>query len=166
MEIIKELGNGMFGTVYKVKKDNKYYAMKIEHILKDDVEKNLGSPQWREIHFITKMNSIFPDQFIKLYEYEFIEDCDHVQKYSVDIKEFPKYHQNKIKKLAKSKVCIRKIYELVDGSVRDIIDSLDIKIANTEKELTKTRTYYGNKIKDITSSSPAELNEFFTERYK
>jgi hypothetical protein len=47
-----------------------------------------------------------------------------------------------------------------------VIDSLDIKIANTEKELTKTRTYYGNKIKDITSSSPAELNEFFTERYK
>ncbi len=127
MEIIKELGNGMFGTVYKVKKDNKYYAMKIEHILKDDVDKNLKSPQWREIHFITKMNSIYPDQFIKLYEYEFIEDCDHVQKYSVDIKEFPKYHQNKIKNLAKSKVCIRKIYELVDGSVRDIIDSLDIK---------------------------------------
>jgi hypothetical protein len=127
MEIIKELGHGMFGTVYKIKKDNKYYAMKIEHILKEDVEKNLKSPHWREIHFITKMNSICPDQFIKLYDYEFIEDCDHVQKYSVDLKEFAKYHRDKINKLAKSKMCIRKIYELVDGSVRDIINILDEK---------------------------------------
>ena len=45
------------------------------------------------------------------------------------------------------------------------IDSLNKEITTTEKELTQTRTYYGNKIKDITSSSPAELNEFFTERY-
>ena len=45
------------------------------------------------------------------------------------------------------------------------IDSLNKEITTTEKELTQTRAYYGNKIKDITSSSPAELNEFFTERY-
>jgi len=45
------------------------------------------------------------------------------------------------------------------------VDSLNKEIITTEKELTKTRAYYGNKIKDITSSSPSELNEFFTERY-
>jgi septal ring factor EnvC (AmiA/AmiB activator) len=45
------------------------------------------------------------------------------------------------------------------------VDSLNKEIIITEKELTKTRAYYGNKIKDITSSSPSELNEFFTERY-
>lgn len=127
MEIIKELGRGMFGTVYEIKKDNKYYAMKIEHILETDIKKDLKSPQWREIDFITKMNSKYPDQFIKLYKYEFIEDCDHVQKYSVDLKEFGKYHRDKINKLAKSKYCIRKIYELVDGGVRDIINILDEK---------------------------------------
>jgi peptidoglycan hydrolase CwlO-like protein len=63
----------------------------------------------------------------------------------------------------------KKLNSVLDGKInkqQKVIDSLDIKIANTEKELTKTRTYYGNKIKDITSSSPAELNEFFTERYK
>jgi hypothetical protein len=111
MEIIKEIGNGMFGTVYKIKKDNKYYAMKIEHILETDLKKNLESPQWREIDFATKMNSKYPYQFIKLYDYEFIEDCDHKQKYSVDLKEFAKYHRDKINKLAKSKYCIKKIYE-------------------------------------------------------
>jgi predicted nucleic acid-binding Zn-ribbon protein len=45
------------------------------------------------------------------------------------------------------------------------VDSLNKEITTTEKELTQTRAYYGNKIKNITSSSPAELNEFFTERY-
>jgi predicted nucleic acid-binding Zn-ribbon protein len=47
----------------------------------------------------------------------------------------------------------------------DKVDSLNKEITTTEKELTQTRVYYGNKIKNITSSSPAELNEFFTERY-
>jgi predicted nucleic acid-binding Zn-ribbon protein len=46
-----------------------------------------------------------------------------------------------------------------------VMDSLNQEIKTTEKELTQTRTYYGNKIKDLNSSSPSELNEFFTERY-
>jgi peptidoglycan hydrolase CwlO-like protein len=45
------------------------------------------------------------------------------------------------------------------------VDSLNKEIKTTEKELTQTRAYYGNKIKDLNSSSPSELNEFFTERY-
>jgi septal ring factor EnvC (AmiA/AmiB activator) len=47
-----------------------------------------------------------------------------------------------------------------------VIDSLNKEIKTTEKELIQTRTYYGSKIKNINSSSPSELNEFFTERYK
>jgi peptidoglycan hydrolase CwlO-like protein len=47
-----------------------------------------------------------------------------------------------------------------------VVDSLNQEIKTTEKELTQTRTYYGKKIKDLNSSSPSELNEFFTERYK
>jgi septal ring factor EnvC (AmiA/AmiB activator) len=47
-----------------------------------------------------------------------------------------------------------------------VIDSLNKEIKTTEKELIQTRTYYGSKIKNINSSSPSELNKFFTERYK
>jgi len=47
-----------------------------------------------------------------------------------------------------------------------VVDSLNKEIKTTEKELTQTREYYGKKIKDLNSSSPSELNEFFTERYK
>jgi len=47
-----------------------------------------------------------------------------------------------------------------------VIDSLNNEIKITEKELIKTRLYYDKKIKDLTSSSPTELNDFFSKRYK
>ena len=47
-----------------------------------------------------------------------------------------------------------------------IIDSLNQEMNFTEKELTNSRTYYGNKIKDLTSASNSELERFFTNRYK
>ena len=47
-----------------------------------------------------------------------------------------------------------------------IVDSLNIEIKHTEKELQTTRTYYGNKIKDLTSASNTELEQFFTNRYQ
>jgi len=47
-----------------------------------------------------------------------------------------------------------------------IVDSLNIEIKHTEKELQTTRTYYGNKIKDLTSASNTELDQFFSDRYR
>jgi hypothetical protein len=47
-----------------------------------------------------------------------------------------------------------------------VIDSLEEEIIVTEQELTQTRTYYGNKIKDLTSASDTELEQFFTNRYQ
>ncbi len=47
-----------------------------------------------------------------------------------------------------------------------IVDSLNIELKHTEQELQTTRTYYGNKIKDLTSASNSELEQFFTDRYR
>jgi septal ring factor EnvC (AmiA/AmiB activator) len=47
-----------------------------------------------------------------------------------------------------------------------IVDSLNTEIKLTEQELQTTRTYYGNKIKDLTSASNSELEQFFTDRYR
>jgi septal ring factor EnvC (AmiA/AmiB activator) len=52
------------------------------------------------------------------------------------------------------------------GKQRKVIDSLDNEVIKTEKELIKTRLYYDKKIKDLISSSPSELNDFFSKRYK
>jgi hypothetical protein len=124
-DIIDELGNGMFGTVYKIKYKNNYFAMKIEHILNEDIIKNLKSPQWREIDFINKFAKKYKDQFIQLYNYDFIDSCKHIQKYPVNLKFFDKKDRDKIIKLSKSKTCIRKIYELVDGNVKDLLPKLN-----------------------------------------
>lgn len=124
-DIIDELGNGMFGTVYKIKYKNKYFAMKIEHISDDDKIKNIKSQQWREIDFLENFAKKYKDQFMQLYHYDFIENCDHIQKYAVNLKYFEKYDRNKIIKLSKSKTCIRKIYQLIDGTVKELINKLD-----------------------------------------
>ena len=47
-----------------------------------------------------------------------------------------------------------------------IVDSLNTEIKLTEQELQTTHTYYGNKIKDLTSASNSELEQFFTDRYR
>ena len=127
MEIIKELGHGMFGTTYKIKENGKYYALKIEHILESDLVENIRSPQWREIKFAKHMNKLYKDQFMKLYSYEIIENCDHKQKYTIDMKHIDKYFKNKFDKLANSKYCIQKKYELIDGTIKDIISKLNEK---------------------------------------
>jgi len=69
--IIKILGKGMHGTVYLVKNiEGKEYAMKVEQIFEKDLEQNSKSPVWREIDFANTMSSKYPQQFMKIFEYE------------------------------------------------------------------------------------------------
>jgi hypothetical protein len=124
VKIIKELGYGMIGTVYKVKYNNKYYAMKIEHILHEDKE-NKNSSIWKENDFMEKIASKYKNQFVKMYKYEFIDKCEHVQKYSTDLKKMDEKNKNKLFKLAESKICIQRFYELLDGSAKSLISTLD-----------------------------------------
>ena len=83
-----------------------------------------------------------------------------VSKYSKQKQEIDSLSNN-IKALQKEQIELNKSLSTQYAK----IDSLNKEITITEKELIQTRIYYGNKIKNITSSSPAELNEFFTERY-
>lgn len=130
-KIIKELGHGMFGTVYLIlfSKANtkKKYALKIEHVLNSDIKKNLKSTVWREIEFCNNFASKYPEQFIQLIEYDFIDKCEHIQTYTFDFDRFPKQMQTKFNKLASSKYCIRKIFSLIDGTLDKIIDKLNVK---------------------------------------
>jgi peptidoglycan hydrolase CwlO-like protein len=45
------------------------------------------------------------------------------------------------------------------------IDSLDNEINTTHQEITDIRSRYDKKIKDITTYTPSQLNDFFSERY-
>jgi hypothetical protein len=127
-KIIKELGHGMIGTVFLAKYKNKKYALKIEHILEEDRKKSSSSQIWREIFFSTKFANKYPEQFIKLYSYDIIDNCTHKQEYSMNV-EMIRYKKirDKIYNIAKSNLCIRKVYSLIDGVLDDVIDLLSHK---------------------------------------
>lgn len=161
-KIIKELGHGMIGTVYlietNIKKKNKSnnnkneYALKIEHIEKKDLKPNTKSDIWRELNFYKNIGNKYPNQFVSLIEYDFINNCEHSQKYSYDINLFPKKIQNKLKKRASSPYCIRKIFDLVDGNLSELIEQLEqkqiysmlIQIAYSIKILHKYNYVHGD----------------------
>jgi len=75
----------MIGTVFLAKYKNKKYALKIEHILEADLKKSSSSQIWREIFFSTKFANKYPEQFIKLYSYDIIDNCTHKQEYSMNV---------------------------------------------------------------------------------
>jgi len=122
VKILKELGHGIMGTVYLVSYKKKNYALKIEHILEEDV-KDKTSPVWNEIYFAKKLANKYPEQFMSLLGYDFIDNCDLKQEYPVDISIFPESKQNFLKKIASSPFCVRKIYSLVDTT----LDKIKIK---------------------------------------
>jgi septal ring factor EnvC (AmiA/AmiB activator) len=96
----------------------------------------------------------------------FLVKCDvkkptPTDKYAKQKKEIEKLKSN----IALLKIGQQSLNKQLDKQ-KHIVDSLNIEIKHTEKELQTTRTYYGNKIKDLTSASNAELEQFFTDRYR
>lgn len=124
--IIKKLGNGMYGTVFLIKYKNNNHALKIEHVLESDLDKNMESKVLREIIFCHKFASKYPNQFIQLLDYDFINNCEHIQKYTFDMTVWPNEIQKEYKNLAQSKYCSRKIFTLVDSTLDKIIKKLSI----------------------------------------
>ena len=110
-KIIKELGYGFAGTTYLVQKDNKQYAMKIQKVLKEEMD-DKTSRIWREIEFV-EIAKKYPEQFTILRECEIIRNCKHRQLIPerVNIQNITKYY----KRIQKSDLCIKFIYDLCDG---------------------------------------------------
>jgi serine/threonine protein kinase len=123
----RTLGRGMVGTTYLVIIKKKYYALKIEHVHKKHIKKSLSSPIWREIEFARNMSKKYPDHFMKLYDYDIVDSCKHIQKYAYNPKIFSKKLQKEIKLLAKSPYCSRKIYSLIDHTFKDKLHKLNRK---------------------------------------
>jgi len=126
-KIIKELGHGMVGTTYLAKLGNKKYALKIEKISEKNLKKSTEFAEWREIEFSEKFGNLHPDQFIQLIKYDIVDNCEHNQVYSGDLKYLPENVSNYLIEKNKSKYCIRKVYSLVDCDLSKIIDQLDKK---------------------------------------
>jgi len=126
-KIIKELGSGMHGTVYLVKNKDKKYAMKVEQVFEKDLEKNLKSVIWREIDFAKNMSKKYPQQFMKIYDYE-NKKCNYVhhlseEKWKSMNPEIKKYYKD----LFASPYCSIKITNIVDNMLHNIIYKINNK---------------------------------------
>lgn len=117
-KINKKIKNGGQGSVYEIKYKNIKYALKIEKILENEVKKNLKSIYWREIEFAKTMNNKCPDLFMKLYDYDIIENCN----FNLD----NPYNIERIRIMNESTFCSRKIYEYIDLTLDKIIDKLKL----------------------------------------
>jgi len=126
--IIKTLGKGMHGTVYLVKNiEGIEFAMKIEQIFEKDLEQNFKSPVWREIDFANRMSSKYPQQFMKIFEFE-NKRCDYIHELepnkwstmNVKVKQY-------FEELFSSKFCSIKITSIIDIMLHDIIYKISDK---------------------------------------
>jgi hypothetical protein len=123
--IISILGYGMQGIILLVEKNNEQYAMKISFEFNIEKAKyNLNN----EIKFQKSVVEECPDCFIKLYDYSLIDNCT----ISKNIKNLIENEKDKIPKklidkINKPYICIKKIYNLVDGNLHQIIQNLNKK---------------------------------------
>ena len=87
---------------------------------------NSISPIYREIEFNENIGSIYPEQFIQLYKYEYEENCKHIQEYTKQLKGIEKiiletsgiFKQNFIN-LKKSTNCVKFYYELITELIKE-----------------------------------------------
>jgi len=135
VNVDKVIGRGMLGTINLAhdKKGNKY-AIKTVNILRSDINESLKFPLWRELEFITTMNKLYPDQFVKLYDHKIIYNCKHNQswenvKHSI-LKDANKNFYKNV--LFKSGLCSMKLYSYVEGTLYDLINTnkLDQEVIN------------------------------------
>ncbi len=106
--IKRKLGAGMFGTTYLAEYKNKEYALKIQHILEKDKNKDYRNEMWRELDlykFINKLDKEDQLFFTKLHDYKIYNNCNHVQErpFKTNNKEFNK----KLKELDESEWCVK-----------------------------------------------------------
>jgi hypothetical protein len=113
-----EIGKGMFATVYNSSNKNKNkYALRIEHIDKHTFEKqtknDYTSTIWREFEFANTMYKLYPDHFMKLYDYKFTDTC--TQKHiGILNKHLPTTDKLYYKQLRKNKYCYITLWSKID----------------------------------------------------
>ena len=113
--ILSELGKGVYGTTYKVSKDNTIYALKKQKILDKDAKKDLSKNIWREIEFYKWVRKLKTNQqhfFTILYDYNINTNCDFKQERI--------YTDASIKLLDKSHTCIELLLDLKDGNITNL----------------------------------------------
>jgi len=86
---------------------------------------------------------------------------------TVNLSKYDKQKQE-IDSLNRTLIDLQKKQTELDNSIlqhQSKIDSLNNEISTTNQEITDIRVRYDKKLKDITTYTPSQLNDFFSERY-
>lgn len=116
IKIIKKINAGIYGTTYLCKYKEKTYAMKIQHILEKDQNKDYNNELWREMDlykYIDKMPKREQLFFTKLYGYEIFNNCTHKQ-IRPHVVDFNDTKNKLLKKLDESEWCVKYLLEYKD----------------------------------------------------
>jgi serine/threonine protein kinase len=129
--IIKELGKGAWGTTYEIKINTERYAMKIQKVLKPEIEEFIKARKitnnmtkyaiWREISTSLALKE-YDNHFLKIKEFRVVKECTFKQHRNRAIDKYGL--ADRYEELAKSKYCIEIITDLKEGSLVTIYESL------------------------------------------
>jgi len=87
---------------------------------------------------------------------------------NIDLSKYDKQKQE-IDNLNNALVDLQKKQVELNQSIsnnQNVIDSLNNEISYTNQKIIDIKAYYDKKIKDISSYTPSQLTEIFTNRYK
>jgi len=108
LKYMKNLGAGLFGTVYLVKYNGQKYTLKVQPILSKHREKSFKYGIWRELDiykFIDTLNDEDKKFFTVLYIYNIYDNCKHKQVRNITLNIKNKLHKNLLE-LDKSDWCV------------------------------------------------------------
>lgn len=139
--IDKKIGSGLLGDVYMCSIDKVNYAIKLEKIEENNLEYNLKHHEWREIEFSRSFGNFHSEYFVTLCFYDiinkkfmisnenyndYITNCVNKTK-SFDKNKFSDKIIKRLESKEKSEFIIRRLYSLVDDTLKSVIDSITMK---------------------------------------
>lgn len=74
-EIVKTLGNGVYGITYLAKQNNEFVAFKKAHILKSDID-NKHSRYHAMLAFYEQVANKYPGHFTQLVSHKIVDNCN------------------------------------------------------------------------------------------
>jgi len=127
VKIGKYLNKGMMGTIYLATdpQGNKY-AYKIGKMFPREVKKASMGEYWRENDFAEHVANKHPDQFMQLYDSRIESACKHTQDFTgfdFKMEDLPKAQQNYYKRLNASPYCSIKLWSLIDGDLKHLLEN-------------------------------------------
>lgn len=120
IKIIKKIGEGWAGAVYKCKIGNIYGIYKIEK--NDDFYNGYKSNYIRQIDFSNNLGNKYSDRFLTLENSGIIFNCDYISQIPNNM---PKYLKEEKIKSNKINTCSYLIYTpILDGTLRQVLNKL------------------------------------------